>query len=68
MSNYRQKGGDQLELKELEIRIQQKQQELNQLILLNKEDLSSNEILRLSNELDDLISAYIDLSGKGTEP
>ncbi len=57
-----------MELKELEIRIQQKQQELNQLILLNKEDLSSNEILRLSNELDDLISAYIDLSGKGTEP
>ncbi len=56
------------ELKELETRIQQKRQELNQLILLNMKDLSSDEILRLSNELDCLISAYIDLSERETEP
>jgi len=57
-----------LELKELETRIQQKRQELNQLILLNMKGLSSDEILRLSNELDCLISAYIDLSERETEP
>ena len=56
------------ELKELETRIQQKRQELNQLILLNMKGLSSDEILRLSNELDCLISAYIDLSERETEP
>ena len=55
-----------MELKELETRIQQKRQELNQLILLNMKGLSSDEILRPSNELDCLISAYIDLSEKGT--
>ncbi|WZL77499.1 aspartyl-phosphate phosphatase Spo0E family protein [Eubacteriales bacterium mix99] len=55
-----------MELKELETRIQQKRQELNQLISLHMEDLSSDEILRMSNELDGLISAYIDLSEKGT--
>ena len=57
-----------MELKELETRIQQKRQELNQLILLNMKGLSSDEILRLSNELDCLISAYIDLSERETEP
>jgi len=54
-----------LELKELQIQIEQKRYELNKLALSKITDLSSDDIVKISNELDTLIAAYIDLSEKG---
>ena len=54
-----------MELKELQIQIEQKRYELNKLALSKITDLSSDDIVKISNELDTLIAAYIDLFEKG---
>ena len=57
-----------MERKDLQKQIEQKRHELNQLVLSQLSDLSSDEILKISNDLDHLIAAYIDLSERGKKP
>ena len=51
-----------MDLNELQILIEEKREELNQLVLTNLGDLNSDDILKLSKELDRLIISYLKLS------
>ena len=55
------KGGMLLEAKKLQKMIEEKRKELDKLVLSNLEDLSKNEVVKISNELDALIALYISL-------
>jgi hypothetical protein len=51
-----------MDLDKLQIAINKKRQELDQLVLTPSLDLSTGEILKVSQELDVLISAYLELT------
>jgi hypothetical protein len=57
-----------LDLKDLQKQIEQKRRELDKLVLSQLKDLSADEIVALSNELDHLIAVYIDLIQKKKKP
>ncbi|HHY81492.1 MAG TPA: Spo0E family sporulation regulatory protein-aspartic acid phosphatase [Clostridiales bacterium] len=50
-----------MEAKKLQKMIEEKRKELDKLVLSNLEDLSKNEVVKISNELDALIALYISL-------
>ena len=51
-----------MDSKELEVAINKKRQELDQLVLAPSLDLCTGEILKMSQELDVLISEYLNLT------
>jgi hypothetical protein len=51
-----------LNLKQLLLNIEIKRQELDNMVLSNLSELSSEEIIKLSHELDYLISVFFELS------
>jgi hypothetical protein len=61
MSNYYGEGGKVLEFRDLQMLIEKKRSELDKLVLTRITDLSTDDIVALSNELDHLIAIYINL-------
>ncbi|NLC44367.1 MAG: Spo0E family sporulation regulatory protein-aspartic acid phosphatase [Clostridiales bacterium] len=51
-----------MNLEELQDAINKKRQELDQLVLIPSLDLCTGEILKMSQELDTLIAAYLKLT------
>lgn len=51
-----------MNLKQLLLNIEIKRQELDNMVLSNLSELSSEEIIKLSHELDYLISVFFELS------
>lgn len=51
-----------MNMDQLLISIEDKRQELDNMVLSNMSELSSKEIVRLSHELDNLISIFLELT------
>ncbi|NLU36113.1 MAG: aspartyl-phosphate phosphatase Spo0E family protein [Clostridiales bacterium] len=52
-----------MDIIELYSKIEEKRKELNNLVSSRISDLSTSEIIKISNELDELIAAYFELFG-----
>ena len=52
-----------MDIIELYSKIEEKRKELNNLVSSRISDLSTSEIIKISNELDELITAYFELFG-----
>ena len=50
-----------MQIKELHLKIEEKRKELNKLVGSKQSGLFTEEIIRISNELDVLIAAYLKL-------
>jgi hypothetical protein len=62
MSKYlKMRGGYWMQIKELLLKIEEKRKELNKLVDSKLSGLFAKEIIKISNELDVLIAAYLKL-------
>lgn len=52
-----------MDIIELYSKIEEKRKELNNLVSSRISDLSTSEIIKINNELDELIAAYFELFG-----
>ena len=52
-----------MDIIELYSKIEEKRKELNNLVSSRISDLSTSEIIKISNELDELIGSYFELFG-----
>ena len=52
-----------MDIKELQVRIEEKRKELNKLAACNLSSLSAQEIVKISHELNELITAYFEIYG-----
>jgi len=59
-------GGEvsSLEARTLQMMIEEKRKELDSLVLSNLKNLCNSKVIKLSNELDELIALYFSLSDK----
>jgi hypothetical protein len=52
-----------MDIMELQKRIEKKREELNEIAACNSDNLCTQEIIRISHELDELIAAYLEICG-----
>jgi len=57
-----------MDIKELYLKIEEKRKELNKLAASRPSELCTKDIIKISNELDELIAAYFELFGQNHEP